>query len=280
MLPKIHRNSLFTMSRIVTLLSDFGTQDAYVGAMKGTIAQINPAQAVIDVTHDIEPQNIAQARFVLMNAFPYFPRGTVHVAVVDPGVGSARRGVAIVIGDSSTESIGVLVGPDNGLFGGILEQYPILAAVELNQFCYWRIPQPSHTFHGRDIFAPVGAHLANGVELDQVGTAIAPESLKRLALPPLVYTENEITGSIQAIDRFGNLVTTIPAAVVANQQWSVELEEYSLPGLTTYSDRSPGTPVALIGSHGWVEIAIVNGNAQQFFNLQIGDTIKIQTDEF
>jgi len=265
-------------SRILTLLTDFGTQDAYVGVMKGTIAQVDPALTMIDLTHQISPQNIAQARFVLLSAVPDFPPGTVHIAVVDPGVGGDRRGVAIAIGASLAEPIGFLVGPDNGVFGGVIERYPVLAAVELNNPEYWRTAQPSPTFHGRDIFAPVGAHLAVGIPLHQVGRAIAPASLTRLSLPPLIHTSNGIVGSIQAVDRFGNLVTTIPTSAVADVSWSVELDYGSLPGVKTYSDRSPGEPLALIGSHGWVEIAIVNGNAHHTFNLNPGDAVKIQVN--
>lgn len=243
--------------------------------MKGTIAQINPAIPVVDLTHYIPPYDVAHARFVLMTSFPYFPSGTVHVAVVDPGVGSHRRGVAIAVGTSSTEPTGFLVGPDNGLFSGILEQYPPLTVVELTNPQYWRTPQPSSTFHGRDIFAPVAAHLANGVPLPEVGQAIAPETLTRLSLPPLTLEGNAILGSIQAIDHFGNLITTIPADALTSDTWSVDLGDTVLQGVSTYSDRSAGTPVALVGSHGWVEIAIVNGNAHTTLKLNWGDRVKI-----
>lgn len=262
-------------TKVITLLSDFGDQDGYVGMMKGTIAQIAPACPVIDLTHQIPPQNIPQARFVLMSAFPYFPVGTIHVAVVDPGVGSDRRGIAIAIGESATAPIGVLVGPDNGIFSGILEQHPAIAAVELTQSRYWRTPAVSATFHGRDIFAPVAAHLANGVPLEQLGTAIAPEALVRLPLPPLVQSANSLIGSIQTVDHFGNLITTIPATMLTNQRWIVELGNQTVPPVITYSDRAAGSPVALIGSHGWLEIAIVNGNAQTYFNLHPGDRVTV-----
>ncbi|MDX2240293.1 MAG: SAM-dependent chlorinase/fluorinase [Leptolyngbyaceae cyanobacterium bins.302] len=260
-------------TRAITLLSDFGSRDGYVGMMKGAIAQINPTLQTIDLTHHIPPQEIAQARFVLMSAFPYFPPGTVHLAVVDPGVGSARRGVAIAVG--TTEVSGLLVGPDNGLFSGIVEQYSVLEAVELNNPRYWRTPQPSHTFHGRDIFASIAAHLASGVPLQHLGQSIAPATLTRLSLPALIYTENTILGRIQAIDHFGNLITTIPAAAVIGCEWTIDLEDEVLPGVTTYSDRPTGTLVGLIGSHGWVEIAIVNGNAHQRLKLEWGDPVKL-----
>ncbi|MHC5725640.1 MAG: SAM-dependent chlorinase/fluorinase, partial [Nostoc sp.] len=141
---------------LVTLLSDFGDRDVYVGIMKGIIAQINRRLTVVDLTHQIPPQDIAAARFCLMNAYPYFPVGTVHVAVVDPGVGSKRRAIAVEFAQ------GFLVGPDNGIFSGVLSQSPAIAAVELTNLNYRRTPQPSKTFHGRDIFAPIAANLASG----------------------------------------------------------------------------------------------------------------------
>jgi S-adenosylmethionine hydrolase len=150
-------------NKLITLLSDFGLSDVYVGVMKGVIAQINPALTVVDLTHQIPPQNIAAGRFSLMNAYPYFPGGTVHIAVVDPGVGSRRRGVAIQL------DAGFLVGPDNGLFSGVLSENPVVAAVELTNPQYWRTLSPSTTFHGRDIFAAVGAHLASGISDRTVG---------------------------------------------------------------------------------------------------------------
>ena len=157
-------------NRIITLLTDFGLSDVYVGVMKGTIAQINPQLKVIDITHQIPSQNIAAARFCLMTAFAYFPPGTVHVAVVDPGVGSKRRPVAIKCANC------FLVGPDNGLFSGVLSRESARSSVELTNSQYWRTPQPSSTFHGRDIFAAAGAHLANGVALEDLGEAIDPAS--------------------------------------------------------------------------------------------------------
>lgn len=260
---------------IITLLTDFGTRDGYVGMMKGAIAQINPSLNVIDLTHHIPPQDIVQARFVLMSSFPYFPVGTVHVAVVDPGVGSDRRSIAIAVGESPEPPLGFLVAPDNGLISGVLDHYPLREAVELNQPQYWRALNPSNTFHGRDIFAPVAAHLASGVPLAALGTAIAPNTLKQLHLPPLSQDGSTIQGAIQAIDHFGNLIATISAEAVAHSAWVLELDDHSIQSVNTYSDRPPGTPVTLIGSHGWVEIAIVNGNAAQMFKLKVGHPITL-----
>lgn len=266
-------------SGIVSLLTDFGTRDAYVGVMKGAIAQINPSLTVIDLTHNVPPQDIAHARFTLMTAVPYFPAGTVHVVVVDPGVGSDRRGVAIAFGESAAQPTGYLVGPDNGLFSGVLEQYSVLAAVELTNVQYWRESQPSSTFHGRDIFAPVGAHLASGISLSTVGQAIAPNSLISLPIPPLTRQDNRLIGCIQAVDHFGNLITNVSEKDVADFAWVALIADRALESVNTYRDRPSGQPLALIGSHGWVEIAINCGNAQQIFNLNIGDPLQIVLEQ-
>ncbi|NJM57077.1 MAG: SAM-dependent chlorinase/fluorinase [Synechococcales cyanobacterium RU_4_20] len=148
---------------LVTLTTDFGLQDAYVGVMKGVIWGIAPQVKLVDLTHSIAPQDLWAARFQLANSVPYFPPGTVHVAVVDPGVGSQRRAIAIQC------SQGWLVGPDNGLFSGVLERYPAQKVVNLSDRSYWRERSPSFTFQGRDIFAPVAAHLAQGVALEALG---------------------------------------------------------------------------------------------------------------
>lgn len=255
-----------TNSSLITLLSDFGAQDVYVGVMKGVIAQINPGLQVIDLTHQIPPQDIAAGRFCLMSAYSYFPASTVHVAVVDPGVGSQRRGVAVKFAG------GYLVGPDNGLLSGVLSLSPVQAAVELTNPDYWRSPHPSSTFHGRDIFAPVGAHLASGVSIEQLGNPIAPDSLVHLSLP--YQHEAEIRGCIQYIDTFGNLITNIPAAAVKGF-WSVKVKDFVIPSGKTYSDRQVGELIALGGSHGWVEIAVNGGSAQSRLQLDWGDSIAV-----
>jgi len=265
--------------RSLTLLTDFGLQDVYVGVMKGAIAQINPTLNIIDLTHQIPPQNIAAGRFHLMSAYPYFPPKTVHVAVVDPGVGSGRRAIAIQL------QAGFLVGPDNGLFSGILDQHEAIAAVELTNSDYWRTAEPSATFHGRDIFAPVGAHLASGVSLEKLGATIDLSSLKQLSLVACVRMAGKITGTIQHIDHFGNLITNIPGSEVANQEvanksWSVAIGEMTIgemtiPGKQTYSDVPKGSLLALVGSHGWVEIAVNGGSAQSQLRFDIGRTIQI-----
>ena len=259
-----------TRRKILTLLTDFGLQDIYVGVMKGVIASINPNIHVIDLTHQVPAQNIAAARFCLLNAYAYFPENTVHVAVVDPGVGSKRRGIAIQY------DRGFLVGADNGLFEGVLAQSPVIAAVELTNSQYWRVPNPSNTFHGRDIFAPVGAHLASGVALTELGKAIDPDSLVKLPLPELVIKEREISGCIQYIDHFGNLITNISADLIDSQSLSVIVKEGEISFGKTYSDVAVGEMLALIGSHGWLEIAVRNGSAREKLQSDWGDRVIIR----
>jgi S-adenosylmethionine hydrolase len=257
------------LGQFVTLLTDFGLQDAYVGMMKGAIAQVNSTLTIIDLTHHVPPQNITAGRFHLINAYPYFPSGTAHIAVVDPGVGSERRAIAIQLQD------GFLVGPDNGLFSGILDQHLAIAAVELTNPNYWRTSKPSATFHGRDIFAPVGAHLASGVALEKLGTAIDLTSLKRLPLAACTKMEGAIAGTIQHIDHFGNLITNIPETEVMDKRWSVTIGGTTIPGKYTYADTPTGHLLALVGSHGWVEVAVSGGNAQAQLQLCVGSPVQV-----
>ncbi|MBW4635992.1 MAG: SAM-dependent chlorinase/fluorinase [Iphinoe sp. HA4291-MV1] len=263
---------------MITMLSDFGDRDIYVGVMKGVISQINPELRVIDLTHQIPPQNIAAARFCLMNVYPYFPDGTVHLAVVDPGVGGKRRAIAVEFAN------GFVVGPDNGIFSGLLSQSPAIAVVELTNSDYWRTPQPSRTFHGRDIFAPVAAHLASGVALTELGNPIHSEALVQLDISACLLTETGIVGSIQYIDHFGNLVTNIPGNYVQGKTWYIKAAGLTMIGCETYSDVSVGDAmvqstrpraIALVESHGWVEIAITSGNAQSQLQIQLGDMVEL-----
>jgi hypothetical protein len=257
---------------IVTLLSDFGLSDVYVGVMKGVMLQINPTKLrMVDLTHQIPPQNLAAARFCLMNGYKYFPNGTVHLAVVDPGVGGVRRAIAVLFPQ------GFLVGPDNGIFSGVLSQSQAIVAVELTNRNYWRTTEISKTFHGRDIFAPVAAHLASGVPLQELGQEIDPESLVKLDLAECTQTQTDITGCIQYIDFFGNLVTNIPGSFVS-RNWYVQVGDLSIPGVERYSDVESGNILALIGSHSWVEIAVSNGNAQLQLQISVGDIIQVKFD--
>lgn len=258
---------------MITLLSDFGYQDAYVAVMKGVIARIARDVSICDLTHVLPPQDISAARFNLMMAYPYFPAGTVHLAVVDPGVGSDRRAIALRCPS------GFFVGPDNGLFSGVLQQESVLAAVTLNNPDYWLTPQPSHTFHGRDIFAPAAAHLARGVPISALGDRLNPASLTQLKLPPFTQSAHRCTGSLQYIDRFGNLISNIPAQAVPAQGWQAALEvpsrSYNLASIKTYDEVPAGTLAALIGSHGWVEIACNRGSAAQVTGATVGAAVAV-----
>jgi S-adenosylmethionine hydrolase len=254
---------------IITLLTDFGNQDSYVGVMKGVIAQIAPTAILIDLTHAIPPQDILAARFNLLNSYRYFPDGTVHLVVVDPGVGTERRAIAIQLDQ------GYLVAPDNGVLSGVLEDLGNFKAVTLENRQYWRTPQASHTFHGRDIFAPVAAHLANGVALEQLGPPLPPDDLTPLPLPPWRRSQTGITGTLQYIDHFGNLVTNIPGHQHPPAPWAVILNQHSIPGKLTYGEVEPGTLLSLVGSHGWVEIAVNGGSAAQQLQAQVGDEVRL-----
>ncbi len=260
------------MAGCITLLTDFGLQDVYVGVMKGVVLQINPTASLIDLTHQIPPQDILAARFQLLNAYPYFPDGTVHLVVVDPGVGSSRRAIAL-----QTQR-GFLVAPDNGVLSGVIADYAteLIAAVELDNSCYWRTSQPSHTFHGRDIFAPAAAYLSQGIALENLGTAIALDSLQLRSLPNYQQTETGYQGVIQAIDQFGNLITNLPGKLVeSTRSWTVIVGDRTLAGQSTYAAVEPGEFVALVGSHGWLEIAVNGGSAASDLNRSVGDSVSM-----
>jgi S-adenosyl-L-methionine hydrolase (adenosine-forming) len=242
---------------LITLLTDFGLRDSYVGIMKGVIYGIYPEAIVVDLTHDILPQDIAGGRFQLAMAVPYFPPSTVHIAVIDPSVGTHRRSIAI-----STDRA-IFVGPDNGLL--VLEE-PIRAAVVLNQPPFWRSNTTSTTFQGRDIFAAVGAHLARGLPLAAVGEPIDPATLVQLEIQP---------SCIQAIDHFGNCITNLPGSKLGSHYLGshYQVGDRILRTVRTYSDADIGEAIVLIGSHGYLEIAINGGNAQLQLGLKIGDPI-------
>jgi S-adenosylmethionine hydrolase len=255
--------------RLITLLTDFGLNDVYVGVMKGVIAQVNPVLKVIDLNHQIPPQNLVSAQFNLLNAYPYFPTGTVHVVVVDPGVGSSRRAIAVELTD------GFLVGPDNGVFTGLLSQRSVRQVVELTNSHYWRQGEPSNTFHGRDIFAPVGAHLASGVALTDLGPIIDPASLTTSPIPAYRTSARGLIGKVQHIDRFGNVITNIPGKALPETAWSVAIGKRLIPSGRTYGDVPPGQPIALIGSHGWVEISVNGGDAHFQLRLKWEDEVEV-----
>src|SRR6266699_6658154 len=188
---------------IIALMTDFGLADGDVGVMKGVIAGICPDVHIIDITHDVDPQNIASGAWILASAYRFFPKNTVFVCVVDPGVGSSRRAIAVHAGDW------FFVGPDNGLFRYILQEQPVHAVHLLSNPAY-HLSYVSSTFHGRDIFAPVGAHLAQGISISEMGTMLDPSTLQRINIEPPARHGKNIDARIIHIDNFGNLITNVP----------------------------------------------------------------------
>lgn len=262
------------MASVITLLTDFGNLDGYVGIMKGVMIGICPSVQFIDLAHNIPSQHIPAARFTLLNSIPYFPAGTIHLAVVDPGVGTGRRAIAV------QTPHGYLVGPDNGVFSGVLEHTEAIAAVSLTNPDYWLASTPSATFHGRDIFAPAAAHLAAGVSLHDLGEAIDPASLIRISIPPVEITETKALGHVQHVDRFGNIITTIPVEAVQDVSWqALQVGEVEIPFRRTYGDVKIGHALALVGSHGWVEIAVNGSSAQERLRLAVGDEVRLRACE-
>lgn len=261
--------------QIITLTTDFGLQDSYVGILKGIMLSLTPGLQLVDLTHTIPPHDIAAAGFQLAQALPHFPPGTVHLAIVDPGVGSDRPALAIALAQAW------LVGPDNGLWQAVLHQHPAQAAVQLNRPQYWRTPKPSPTFHGRDIFAPAAAYLAGGLPLDQLGDRFELDQLHTGNPGPSSLASTKRWGHIQGIDHFGNLITSIAAAALPPRPWELQLQTSDPPktsrieGATTYSDRPLGVPLALVGSHGWVEVAVNGSSAQAHFQAQMGDKVDL-----
>ncbi len=258
------------MPPILTLLTDFGLRDGYVAAMKGVILSLAPEATLVDISHDIPPQDVTAAAFVLASCWRFFPEGTVHLSVVDPGVGSSRRAVAV-------STLGhFFVAPDNGLLALALAGAPSFAAVALTNPLYWRTPTPSRTFHGRDIFAPAAAHLAKGVPLGALGEPLA--DLVRLPWPqPIPLPAGGWRGEIVYVDRFGNAITNLPEALVASYRegWFCA-GPFRLRGLAhTYAEVERGAPLALIGSHGYLEFALREGNIAREGGLQIGTPVHV-----
>jgi S-adenosyl-L-methionine hydrolase (adenosine-forming) len=268
-----------TPYRLIALLTDFGMRDGYVGVMKGVVKRINPMLDVVDLSHEIPPQNIAAARFSLMNAYSYFPDGTVYIAVVDPGVGGNRRAIAIELSNNLDHNFqnnfktNFLVGPDNGLFSGVISQNQIIRVIELTNTDYWLTSHASKTFHGRDIFAPTGAHLATGIPIQNLGREIDPASLIKLNINPCLETSTGISGCIQYIDYFGNLITNIPHTYIEGKTWSLQVTGLIIRGCNTYADVPLGEAIALAGSDGWLEIAVNGGNAQSQLQITLGSMV-------
>jgi len=257
---------------VITLTTDFGTQDWFVGTMKGVILSIAPRAQVVDITHQISPGDIRAGAFALMAATPYFPKGTIHVAVVDPGVGSERRAIAV-----QTKKA-VFIGPDNGLLTWALRHETIRSLRQITNEALFRQPV-SRTFHGRDIFAPTAAHLANGTKFAQVGPEIT--DWQQLPWPEVQRTSKTLTGEILHIDRFGNAITNLSYDLMSEAEWSqaqvmVKRHELGVPQ-TSYAAVKHGQPLAILSSAGFLEIAVNSGFAEKQFKLKVGDKVVVAT---
>ena len=257
---------------IVTLTTDFGLKDGNVGVMKGIIWRLAPRAHIVDLSHQIGPQNIAEASLILARSAPYFPPDTVHIVVVDPGVGTSRKPIAARIDEQ------LFVGPDNGFITPMLEraEHENLYAefIHLDRPQFW-LADVSHVFHGRDIFAPVGGHLASGTPLLALGSSIT--NLVRLPQSRPQPVPGGFLGEVIHVDHFGNLSTNLRAGDLGEHtSLSIHLRGTDIPGLyQTFGDLPPGSLMALIGSTGSLIISLVNGSAAQAIGAQIGDPVQV-----
>lgn len=256
-------------SGTITLTTDFGLSDPYVGIMKGVILSINPAARVIDISHLIKAGSILQAAAIIQESYTFFPKGTVHVAVVDPGVGTERRLILL-----ETEEY-FFVGPDNGIFWPIIVAHPDIEVIHLTESKYF-LPNITHTFHGRDIFAPVAAHLSRGVDPRKMGHPISdPVPFK---VPRPKQTGEVLSGQIIRVDHFGNLITNIHQKDLDQFSGSarpvIKIGDLVIEGVCkTYADASAGETLAMIGSSCLLEIAVNLGRACDRLGLNSEDII-------
>jgi hypothetical protein len=260
----------------VLFLTDFGVKDGAVAVCKGVMWSIEPRLRVVDLTHEVPPFDIETAAEVLEQALPFYPAGTVAVAVVDPGVGSERKAAAIL-----TKKGHLLVGPDNGIFTLVLDAEGLDRAVELRNQRYFRPAETSFTFHGRDIFSPVAAHLAAGTPLDSLGPALVPV---RLDLRPARIVANRIEGTVRYIeDPYGNVVTNIPAALLDSAKFhvgdslSVKIgaRTFRLLWGNTFSDVPRGQPLAVMQSRGLLSFSINQGDFAKKFSVKRKDSVTV-----
>jgi S-adenosyl-L-methionine hydrolase (adenosine-forming) len=251
--------------RTISLLTDFGTRDGFVGVMKGVIAGIAPEANVIDHSHKVPPQDILSASLLLETSYRFFPKGSIHVVVVDPGVGPGRRGLVV----ESQERF--FVGPDNGVLTPVLEKARI-HSIENTDFM---LPRISMTFHGRDVFAPVAAHLANGRRLEEFGPPVVDPV--QICLPQPILSQDGLEGMVQYIDRFGNLITnfdsTIVTSLVAGRMVAVLEDGSEWPFKGTYSDVSPGQPCAVMGGFDRLELSVFLGSAEDRTGAKVGSLV-------
>lgn len=261
---------------LITLTTDFGYKDPFVGMMKGVILSISDSANIVDITHGITSQNILEGAFIISKSFKYFPNDTVHVVVVDPGVGSSRR--PLLIASSSH----YFVGPDNGVFSMIIENDPYSRVYEVTEEKYF-LKSISSTFHGRDIFAPVAAWLSKGFSTGSFGRIV--EDYAKITIPPVERRQSIIKGSVIYTDTFGNIITNIPRGVVdellqkgiSPSNIHIEICGHKISGIRKcYADTKEGEPGIIINSFNLIEIYTYSGNAAKILKAQKGDLVEIR----
>ncbi|MBI2885368.1 MAG: SAM-dependent chlorinase/fluorinase [Candidatus Omnitrophica bacterium] len=254
---------------IIALLTDFGTADWYVACLKGVLLSRCPQARLVDITHDVPPQDVVAGAVILASAMSWFPPRTVFLCVVDPGVGTARPLLAAQAGGYR------FVGPDNGVLALALDRVSTRRVVRLTNRRIW-LPALSHTFHGRDIMAPVAAHLAAGRPLVRLGPPVS--RYQPLAIAPVrARPSGRLAGRVIYIDRFGNLITNVPAQTLAGPGRRVRYQRRDVRVVQTYADGRPGELIALAGSSGWVELAVRNGSAAARCRARRGEQVEMRS---
>ena len=251
------------MKRIITLTTDFGLKDHYVGAMKGVILSINPNVIITDITHEIPPQDIFNATLILRNFYNYYPQGTIHIVVVDPGVGSRRKPI-VVQADNY-----IFLGPDNGIFTFVYSELKSVKAFEISNPKY-TLPKVGSTFDGRDVFAPAAAHLSLGVTVDDLGGQVRKPVKLQIKEP--VVRGSEIIGEVIYIDSFGNLITNVPAQLIKPESRVYIGGEVIKRISQSYAEVPKGELLAIIGSTGFLEISISHGSALDMIETRLRST--------
>jgi len=263
-----------SVSSIITMTTDFGLSDHYVGVMKGVILSINPKARVIDISHQVRPGYIFQAARLVKESYLFFPMGTVHLAVVDPGVGTNRRSIVVKVKDH------YFVGPDNGLFWPVIECSNVTTVIHLTEKKYF-MPDVGYTFHGRDIFAPVASYLSTGVDPREMGPIITDPVPLDFQMPH--EKEGILTGEVISVDHFGNMVTNIHeddlARFLKDSQPLIKAGDLVVEGLCkTYAEASKGEPLALIGSSRYLEISVNLGRACDRAGEKSGDVVGMKVE--
>ena len=255
------------MVTLITLTTDFGTADGFVGALKGVILSLAPDAMLVDLTHDVPPHDIRAGTFALETAIPHFPRNAIHVAVVDPGVGSARAAILVETGR------GRFVAPDNGVLTSVVPDDGAARIYTLDKPEYWR-PRVSATFHGRDVFAPVAAHLARGVRPETLGTPTP--GITRLPWPQIRRCGDELRGEVIHVDRFGNLITNLRPQDLGRQPARVRfrIRGLEIAGVTPHYAAGSGIMV-VVNSGGRLEVALPGANAARTLGIGIGEALHV-----